>query len=158
MMKSNWPKIASILTLLFLLIGCSSVANPNTSTQRTPLPSDMTTTASALPTQGVSTPMTTGIPTPAAPGLQNLIEQAKQDLAQRLAISTNQISLVQATEVEWSDSSLDCPQPGMEYLQVITPGYRILLEVSGNQYEYHSNRDAYVIYCDNANPPVLPKL
>ena len=156
-MKSNWPKIARILTLSFLLIGCSSVANPNTSNQETPLPSDITITAPALPTQGVSTPMTSGIPTPADPGLQNVIEQAKQDLGQRLAISINQIILVEATEAEWSDSSLDCPQPGMQYLQVITPGYRILLEVRGTQYEYHSNKDAYVVYCDNANPPVLPK-
>ncbi|MEO7839490.1 MAG: hypothetical protein ABIU06_09080 [Anaerolineales bacterium] len=95
--------------------------------------------------------------TPADAGLQDLIEKTKEDLAQRLSISIPQITLVEATEMEWSDSSLDCPQPGMEYLQVLTPGYRILLESSGNVYEYHSNRDAYFIYCENPVPPFLPK-
>ena len=101
--------------------------------------------------------MTSAIPTPATSGLENLVQMAKEDLAQRVSISTNQINLVEATEAEWSDSSLDCPQPEMSYLQVITPGYRILLEANGAQYEYHSNRDTYVIYCDNANPSILPK-
>lgn len=97
------------------------------------------------------------LPTPSAFGLQGLIEKAKEDLAQRLSISANQINLVDAPEVEWSDSSLDCPQPGIDYLQVITPGYRILLEAGGQEYEYHSNRDAYAVYCENANSPTLPK-
>ena len=99
--------------------------------------------------------MTPSLPSPAA-GLETLVQLAKADLAQRLSISTDQVSLVEATEVEWSDSSLDCPQPGMSYLQVITPGYRILLEANGTQYEYHSNRATYIVYCDNANPPILP--
>ena len=94
---------------------------------------------------------------PATPNLQNLIEKAKEDLAQRLSIPITQITLVEATEAEWSDSSLGCPQPDMFYLQVITPGYLILLEVNGIQYEYHSNRNVSVVYCDNTSPPILPK-
>ena len=88
------------------------------------------------------------LPTSSNSVSQSLIERAKEDLAQRLSISMTEINLVEVVEVEWSDSSLDCPQPGMEYLQVITPGYRIQLESGGNIYEYHSNRDTYVIYCE----------
>ena len=101
--------------------------------------------------------MTSFPPTPADPGLQNLIKKAKEDLAQRLSISMAQINLVEMTEVEWSDSSLGCPQPGMDYLQVITPGYLILLEANAQTYEYHSNRDTYFVLCENSNPPSLPK-
>ena len=101
--------------------------------------------------------MIQSLPTSSNSGLQNLVEKAKEDLAQRLSISISEINLVEAVEVEWSDSSLDCPQPGMEYLQVITPGYRILLRFSGNVYEYHSNRNTYVIYCENSISPNLPK-
>ena len=97
--------------------------------------------------------MTATLPPPTS-GLEKLIEKTQEDLAQRLSISKTEISLVEAVEVEWSDSSLGCPEPGMEYLQVLTPGYRILLEANGSQYEYHSNRDAYVVYCD---PSSLPK-
>ena len=93
---------------------------------------------------------------PTAPNLQNLIEKAKEDLAQRLSIPITQITLVEATEAEWSDSSLGCPQPDMFYTQVITPGYLILLEVNGTQHEYHSNRDIYFIYCVDSKPPIIP--
>ena len=94
------------------------------------------------------------VPTSSNSNLQSPIEKAKDDLAQRLSISITEINLVEAVEVEWSNSSLDCPQPDMDYLDVITPGYRILLEANGSQYEYHSNRDAYVVYC---YPSSLPK-
>jgi len=156
MLRTDWLKIASIVCILFYLVGCSQVADPNVPNDATPSASEMTPMVPALPPQGDSTAMTPNLPTPVS-GQEKVIEIAKADLAQRLSILTNQISLVEATEVEWSDSSLDCPQPDMSYLQVITPGYRILLEASGTQHEYHSNRDAYVVYCDNSNLPALPK-
>ena len=92
-----------------------------------------------------------------SPQPQNLIEKTKEDLAGRLGITTDEISLLEIVEVEWSDSSLDCPQPGMNYLQVITPGYRIVLEAGGQPYEYHTNREAYFVYCENQGPPAIPK-
>lgn len=101
--------------------------------------------------------MTPALPTPSEAGSQSLIEKAKEDLAQRLSISPIQINLLEMTEVEWSDSSLGCPQPGMDYLQVITPGYLILLEVDAQTYEYHSNKDHYVLYCQSSIPPISPK-
>ena len=116
------------------LIGCSRI----TKTQEIPV----------SPTEGDATQMNQPFPTSSNSISQNLIERAKEDLTQRLSISMTEIILVEVVEVEWSDSSLDCPQPGMEYLQVITPGYRIQLESGGNIYEYHSNRDTYVIYCE----------
>jgi hypothetical protein len=101
--------------------------------------------------------MTPSQPAPSDPSLQNLIDRAEQDLVTRLAIPADEISIVEITEVEWSDSSLDCPQPGMSYLQVITPGYRIVLEAGGQSHEYHTNRDAYFIYCENNASPLTPK-
>lgn len=86
-----------------------------------------------------------------------LIEMVKEDLAQRLSVMVTSISLLEIEEVEWSDSSLDCPQPGMSYLQVITPGYRILLEANAQVHEYHSNKDAYIVYCENRMTPIDPK-
>jgi hypothetical protein len=150
MLRTNWLKIASIVCMLFYMVGCSQAADPNT-------PNDATPMLPAQPPQGDSTPMPPDLPTSAVSGTERLIEIAQEDLVQRLSIPTTQINLVEITEAEWSDSSLDCPQPGMEYLQVITPGYRILLEANGIQYEYHSNRDAYVVYCENRVPPFIPQ-
>jgi hypothetical protein len=102
------------------------------------------------PTQGET--MTS--PTPDVPGMESLIEMAKNDLAQRLSISVGEISLVEARSVVWPDSSLGCPQAGIMYAQVLTPGFLILLEHGGVITEYHANRGNYVVACENPSPPV----
>jgi len=111
------------------------------------------TSAPDSPPQG-DAQMTPFLTIPADAGLQNLIDKAIADLTQRLSIPATQIKLVEATPVVWPDSSLGCPQPGMAYTQVLTPGYLILLEADGKIYEYHANRDTYVISCENPSPPV----
>jgi hypothetical protein len=156
-MKVAWINFTIIGYLISILMACTQVADPNAPDDMTPSPSDSTATALIPPQPGDPTPMKPSLSTAATSGLEGVIRMAREDLAQRLAVSEDQINVVETVEVEWSDSSLDCPQPGMEYLQVITPGYRIVLEASGSQYEYHSNRDAYVVYCENISPPTLPK-
>jgi hypothetical protein len=142
--------IISLITvwIFIFIVGCQS----NTVDTETPL-EDLASPV-APPTQGDITQMPTSLPTPADTGIQNLIEKAKEDLAQRLAVSANEINLVEATSVTWPDSSLGCPQKGMVYTQVLTSGYLILLEANGNMYEYHANRNTYVIFCENPSPPV----
>ncbi len=68
------------------------------------------------------------------PASQPLVELARQNLAQELGIKPEDITLVGVEAVEWRDSSLGCPRPGMNYLQVITSGYRISLEAQGKGY------------------------
>lgn len=65
-------------------------------------------------------------------------------LAQQLGISPDAITVVTIEEVTWPDASLGCPQPGMMYAQVLTPGYRLVLEAAGKTYEYHAGRGRVV--------------
>ena len=78
--------------------------------------------------------------------LQNLIDQARTNLASRLGVPASSITVQQAAEHDWPDSSLGCPEPGMMYSQVITPGYLIILQVNGKSYEYHASR-THVVTC-----------
>ncbi len=48
---------------------------------------------------------------------------------------------------DWPDSSLGCPQPDMLYAQVITPGYLVVVEVSGEPIEYHTDDRGTVVRC-----------
>jgi hypothetical protein len=94
-------------------------------------------------------------PTPwTPPNLQNLVETAKADLAERLSLSVEEILVVEATGVTWPDSSLGCPQEGMGYAQVLTPGYLIRLQAGDQEFEYHANRGTQVFYCENPAQPV----
>ncbi len=76
-----------------------------------------------------------------------LLHTLTEDLATRQSVSPTDIALVQAQAVNWPDSALGCPQPGMGYMQVITPGYRVVLQASGRQFSYHTNQRGYFVLC-----------
>lgn len=83
----------------------------------------------------------------AAPLSDSTAQQALvvQDLAAKLNIPTTEIKVVSVTAMEWTDSCLGIARPEMSCLQAITPGYLMVLEAQGQQYEYHTNADASVI-------------
>ncbi len=60
--------------------------------------------------------------------------------------------VVSAEAVDWPDSSLGCPQPDMMYLQVITPGYQVVFEVGGVQYDMRAAASGGVVRCEPAKP------
>lgn len=78
---------------------------------------------------------------------QAAIEVATRRLARDLGCDPSGITAVQAEAVEWNDSSLGCPQPGMMYMQVITPGYRVTLEHNGKHYTLHTDRGRRAARC-----------
>jgi hypothetical protein len=79
----------------------------------------------------------------------NPLEQAKTDLADRVGVPVDQITVVSSEEVTWPDSSLGCPEPGMMYAQVLTAGTRIVLSAGGRQYSYHSSSRRAPFLCEN---------
>lgn len=80
------------------------------------------------------------------PVLDRLVAQAKSDLAARLKISPDAVTLKEAESMEWSDGSLGCGKPGMYYIQVITPGYLIIMQANGKDYEYHTSM-SLAVFC-----------
>jgi hypothetical protein len=79
---------------------------------------------------------------------QPLVASAQQALAKDIGVPESAIKLVGLEAVDWSDSSLGCPKPGENYLQVITPGYRVTLEAQGKTYEYHTDKTTRAVRCD----------
>ncbi len=76
------------------------------------------------------------------------LEQAQAALARELSIQPSEVTFVQAVAVEWRDSSLGCPKPNQNYMQVITPGYRLTVQAQGKQYEYHTDMGKRAIRCE----------
>ncbi|HJZ46278.1 MAG TPA: hypothetical protein VKE41_03900 [Roseiflexaceae bacterium] len=73
---------------------------------------------------------------------------ARAALAQEQGLAERDITVAAVEATEWRDSSLGCPKPGMNYLQVITPGYKITMEAQGKRYEYHTDTNQRVVRCD----------
>lgn len=82
--------------------------------------------------------------------LDRLVERAKEQLSEETGVDVADIDFIESEEVEWPDASLGCPEPGMMYAQVITPGYHIVLEADGEEYEYHTSLDpeGRVVSCE----------
>ncbi|WP_376789316.1 hypothetical protein [Thermoflexus sp.] len=89
------------------------------------------------------------------PELEGRIEQARKDLAARIGVPEEKIRVIEARAVTWPDTSLGCPEPGRMYAQVLTPGYRVVLEVAGQRYAYHAGREGPPFLCppDRAQEP-----
>ena len=83
------------------------------------------------------------------PGSEKPLAAALADLAGRVRIAaTSDVTLVSMEATDWSDASLGCPQEGMMYAQVITPGYLMVLEADGQQYTYHTDQNTSVTLCE----------
>ena len=78
---------------------------------------------------------------------EDMIAKCKADLASRLGISQDAITVVRAEAVTWNNSSLGCPIEGMMYSQVLTPGYQIILMANGGEYDYRTNEGSYKKIC-----------
>ena len=86
------------------------------------------------------------------PGLQRLVDLATKDLIAKEGIDATKVELVQAEYVSWRDSSMGCPQPGYQYLQVVTNGSRIVLKVDKQVYNYHSGGNKPPFSCVKPSP------
>ncbi|MFW5869064.1 MAG: hypothetical protein ACOCX2_14660 [Armatimonadota bacterium] len=73
-----------------------------------------------------------------------IISQARQHLAQRLNIDPRDIYVGAVEEREWPSSALGVEEAEGMYAQVITPGYRMILEVDEELYDYHTDMSGQV--------------
>jgi len=128
-------------------------------TRAAPTDTDIPETFTETPTVPPSSPTptqppsdtATAFPTPVVPGSdsdrEEIVAVVAADLAQQLGISPDQITVIRVTAKTWSDASLGCPEPGMMYAQVLTPGYQMILDAGGNQYVYRTDQSGNFKLC-----------
>ena len=106
----------------------------------------------ASATQAVATdsaPPPTPEPAPLVVDLGKIeLAALRSALSKTLQVSEKVIVTVVVEPVEWGDTSLGCPEPGMMYAQVITPGHRVVLAADGTQYNYHTALDGNFVLCE----------
>jgi len=88
------------------------------------------------------------INTASAPAANTPGAMAIAVVAELTGAAPEQITLLSEEAVDFSDSSLGCPQPGMAYMQVITPGHQVMAEYAGEIYDVRVAGGRAVI-CDN---------
>jgi len=106
-------------------------------------------TPPVLVTAEIGSMQITPVVTASDPMTSTLAQEARADLAKRLSMPTEMISLVKIETVTWPDSSLGCPQPGMVYAPALEDGALIQLKVGEKVYEYHSGGSKRPFLCEN---------
>ena len=143
MVTSERP--ASLLVLFaILVVGCSS------SGAASPAPS-----LPARPSASHDLPPT--VPPSTAPVTGEVPEATLRAIREQLAIDAPGMDLTAATvvraeAVQWADGSLGCPQRGVLYTQMITPGYHVVISVAGVEYDYRATQTGEIRRCEDPGP------
>jgi hypothetical protein len=73
-------------------------------------------------------------------------ERAKADLADRLGISTEDISIQSIEDKDFPDASLGAPVGDEMSAQMISSGWRIILAAQDGEYEYRADKYSLRLY------------
>ena len=65
---------------------------------------------------------------------------AVQDLSDRIGEDRFGAKMKSAERVDWNDASLGNPEPGVAYIQVMVPGYKLVLESEGEFHTHHTSQ------------------
>lgn len=68
-------------------------------------------------------------------------------------VDRSEIEVVLAEAVTWSDGSIGCPEEGMMYTQALVPGYRVVLDVAGEELAFHAPESGEFFPCAD---PIAP--
>lgn len=78
-------------------------------------------------------------------GLPQPVRQALERAAADAGVPASQATLLDYDRVEWPNASLGVPRPGMLYAQVITPGYRVRIDIAGRVVTFHTDLGRRVV-------------
>ncbi len=121
--------LSAVTLLLVLLSGCGGGGGTATDPQEDPVPTSSS---------------------PEVPGADGrLAREAVEDLAETLDLAAEDVRVVEVEEVTWRDGSLGCAEQGTFYTQALVDGQRIVLEVDGTRYEYHSGGGRSPFLCED---------
>lgn len=143
----KWYSFSTFFPLLFLIAACAVSTEtippptlpppevPPFQTETLQLPTAFTPLPYKTPPPLPSVP---GLPAPTHVGLLPPVERVITAYAKLANLQLSQIEVVLVEEVDWPNGCLGVEVPGILCIDVITPGYRIVLRVNGQTVELHS--------------------
>ncbi|MDX1687464.1 MAG: hypothetical protein R3248_05735 [Candidatus Promineifilaceae bacterium] len=78
-------------------------------------------------------------------GLPEAVVVARQALAEKLGANADEIEVISYERQEWTDSCLGLGGPAESCLQVITPGWLVMLGFEGQAYEFHTDETGDIV-------------
>lgn len=136
-------RVLSLVPLVAVVVlGCAGSASPPSGPGDSDGAQDGGSASPSLPTpKAVASPGTgqSGDRPPFADGTdppQTLFAAVAANAAGQAGVDPSAVELVDARAVEWPDSSLGCPKPGMQYTQALVSGWQIVVQAADRTYDY----------------------
>jgi hypothetical protein len=89
---------------------------------------------------GRATPMPPALPPSLTGDAADVARLAIERVAGESGIAQDALRVTSYSKEMWPDSGLGCRQPGMMYMQVITPGYKFVIEGEGERFNVHTDQ------------------
>ena len=147
---------AAVLALA--VTACTGGAVPAATTGPTPTPEPTAAAAAtpsptSVPIRGAKPAGPTAIPAADGTVPAAIVTAAVADVATHAGVSPADVTVVSADAVTWPNGAAGCPRMGVMYTDVVTPGYRVVLDAGGKTYDYRGSRQSgAVTWCENARP------
>jgi len=77
------------------------------------------------------------------PVLQSIVDLIANETGEEVQT----VTITAVEPVNWPDTFLGCPVEGSFAAQVITPGYRVMVEYKGKSYEVHTDMKGHAVTC-----------
>jgi hypothetical protein len=89
---------------------------------------------------------------------QAILGSILNEAAKLANVPREQLAIVRAEAVVWGDGSFGCPEPGMEYAQILVNGYWVVINAAGQAYDFRVGRDGSFRLCPQGRgrPPLPP--
>lgn len=139
----NQKTFTFLFVSIFFLAACAPLAPGGSSPTITILPPPTNTVQLAAPTNTPSPVPEVATPTPGHISVDLTPAQlaAIQALAKKYDLPVDQIKLVSTEAMTWDTGCLGVVLPGVMCTRGPVEGFRILLMVNGEQFEFHTNQD-----------------
>jgi len=95
-------------------------------------------------------PVAAGIP---IKDLPVAVQKAQAALAKMLGVMIDAIQVVSFEAVNWADGCLGVMQKGVMCIDMVTPGYRVILATNNAQYEYHTDQTGQGVVMAKSSTP-----
>lgn len=86
----------------------------------------------------------------------DLLQRVRSVLAQKLGMAAEGLTVQEATQQQWPNGALGCPDPAKSYTDVLVPGYKLLVSDGQRSYAIHTTLLATpgepIILCENGMP------
>lgn len=140
MQRNHGPWVATALFAVAVLAGCGNSGG----------------TSAIEP--DVSDAPTSDAPAGSAPAVgdvpPDMLEGVIADAASGAGVDPSDVEVITAEAVTWPDGALGCPQPDQMYTQALAPGYRVVVEIDGEELHFHASESGEFAFCADPQPPV----